>query len=65
MGLINLAMDVFDKAEDFFQKALYLDPFYHDVLLHMSLLHEKKGEPEKASILMERIKRANEKTVKN
>ncbi|MCX5813749.1 MAG: hypothetical protein NT178_14555 [Proteobacteria bacterium] len=61
MGLINLALNVFDKAEAFFQKALYLDPSYYEALLHMKLLHEKKGDLAKASVVNERIKRFQEK----
>ena len=57
MGLINLALDSFVIAEDYFRKALYLDPFYYEALLHMNLLYEKRGESEKASIVKERIKR--------
>jgi chemotaxis protein methyltransferase WspC len=58
MGLINLALDFFTKAEHFFQKALYLDPCYYEALLHMNLLYEKRGELTKASVIKERIRRA-------
>lgn len=60
MGLIHQASNHFSKAEDFFQKALYLDPFYYEALVHMGLLYEKKGERTKASIIKERIKRSQE-----
>jgi chemotaxis protein methyltransferase WspC len=59
MGLINLALDIFDKAEDFFQKALYLDPYHYEALLHMKLLYEKKGDHVKASAMKGRIERLN------
>ena len=59
MGLINLALDSFAGAEDFFQKALYLDPFYYEALLHMSLLYEKKDDQARASIIRERIRRVD------
>ena len=59
MGLINLALDSFAGAEDFFQKALYLDPFYYEALLHMSLLYEKKDDQARASIIRGRIRRVN------
>lgn len=59
MGLINLALDSFAGAEDFFQKALYLDPCYYEVLLHMSLLYEKRDDQARASIIRERIRRVN------
>ncbi|MCX5818158.1 MAG: chemotaxis protein [Proteobacteria bacterium] len=61
MGLINLALDSFVRAEDFFQKALYLDPCYYEALLHMSLLYEKRDDQARASIIRERIKRFQEK----
>jgi chemotaxis protein methyltransferase WspC len=57
MGLINLALNIYDTAEAFFQKALYLDPSYYEALLHMKLLHEKKGDHAKASVMEARIKR--------
>jgi chemotaxis protein methyltransferase WspC len=61
MGLISLALDSFARAEDFFQKALYLDPCYYEALLHMSLLYEKRDDQARASIIRERIKRFQEK----
>lgn len=57
MGLINLALDSFARAEGFFQKALYLDPCYYEALLHMRLLYEKRDDQARASIIGERIKR--------
>lgn len=57
MGLINLALDYFASAEDYFQKALYLDPYYYEALLHMNLLYEKRGEMSKAFIIKERMRR--------
>ncbi len=57
MGLIKLASDAFTEAEDFFQKALYLDPQHYNALVHMGLLYEKKGDRAKASLIRERIKR--------
>ncbi|HOJ71550.1 MAG TPA: CheR family methyltransferase [Syntrophorhabdaceae bacterium] len=63
MGLIQQALNHFERAETLFMKALYLDPFYYDALVHLYLLYEKKGETEKASVIMGRIKRI-EKTDK-
>ena len=59
MGLINLALDSFAGAEDFFQKALYLDPCYYEALLHMRLLYEKRDDQARALIIEERIRRVN------
>ncbi|MCX5806504.1 MAG: hypothetical protein NT010_10635 [Proteobacteria bacterium] len=60
MGLINLALNVFDKAEAFFQKTLYLDPYHYEALMHMQLLYEKKGDRTKASAMKGRIQRSKE-----
>ncbi|MCX8110077.1 MAG: hypothetical protein N3D15_02375 [Syntrophorhabdaceae bacterium] len=57
MGLIQQALNHFHKAEALFMKALYLDPFYYDALVHLYLLYEKKGEIDKASVMMGRIRR--------
>mgnify|MGYP000849907150 CR=1 FL=1 len=61
MGLIKFAMDAFDEAESFFQKALYLAPHHYETLLHMVLLYEKKGDKKMASVMEDRIKRAGGK----
>ena len=65
MGLINLALNVFDRAENYFQKTLYLDPDHHEALLHMKLLYEKKGDTVKASLVEGRIKRYENRTGKS
>jgi len=65
MGLINLALNDFEIAENYFQKTLYLDPDHHEALLHMKLLYEKKGDPVKASVVEGRIKRYENRTGKN
>jgi len=57
-GLINLALNNFDKAENFFQKVLYLDPSHYETLLHMKFLYEKKGDHVKSSAMQGRIKRS-------
>jgi chemotaxis protein methyltransferase WspC len=57
MGLIDQALDRRDQAEDLFMKALYLDPFYYEALIHMALLSEQKGDETKAGVYRERIKR--------
>jgi chemotaxis protein methyltransferase WspC len=57
MGLINTALDSFDRAEEFFQKALYLDPDYYEALVHLGLLYEKKGDKGKSAVIRARIER--------
>lgn len=58
MGLIDHAMDKADEAEELFLKALYLDPYYYEALLHMSLLCDQKGDSARAAVFRERLKRA-------
>lgn len=44
MGLLSLALDRLDAAEDYFRKALYLDPDHYAALLQMSALCERRGD---------------------
>jgi chemotaxis protein methyltransferase WspC len=57
LGLIHEASNRLDAAEDCFRRALYLEPDHHDSLLHMSLLHERKGETDRAGALRARLRR--------
>lgn len=50
LGLISQARGIDEKAEHFFQKALYLKPDYYDVLVYLHLLYQKKGNPQQAKI---------------
>lgn len=61
MGVIHFALNSFTRAEEFFQKVLYLDPYHYEALVHMGLLYEKKGDRGKASIMRGRIERSREK----
>ncbi len=45
------------KAEECFQKAIYLDPKNSQALLHLSLLTEQRGDINKAKILRQRWQR--------
>jgi len=60
MGLISLGLDSFDQAEDFFQRALYLDPCHYEALLHVGLLYQKKGDRARASIIEDRMRRTRQ-----
>lgn len=44
-------------AEQYFQKALYLEPNHYEALLHLMLLKEQHGEVAKATILRQRLQR--------
>lgn len=61
LGLICQATARQDEAEGHLQRALYMDPFYYDALIHMSLLFAERGEKERAQIFKDRAKRAHER----
>ncbi|WP_031484524.1 CheR family methyltransferase [Maridesulfovibrio frigidus] len=46
------------KAEEYYNKAIYLNPKHLDSLIHLSLLVETRGDKRKAAILRNRVQRA-------
>ncbi len=56
-GLIEQSLDRLAPAEDFFLKAIYLDPDHYDTLVQLCLLSEKKGDSAKAGQYRKRIRR--------
>jgi chemotaxis protein methyltransferase WspC len=46
-----------NQAEQYFRKALYLDPNYYEALVHLALLKEYRGDITGANILKERIQK--------
>jgi len=44
-------------AEDYFLKALYLDPGHYESLVHISLICRQKGNEKKAALYRERALR--------
>ena len=46
-----------DRAEQCFQKAIYLDPNHYEALMHLALLKKQRGDLSNASILRKRIQR--------
>ena len=44
LGVISESGGKIDNAEDFFRKALFLDPNHYQSLVHMSLLCERRGD---------------------
>ncbi len=48
MGMIKLSGKHYDEAENYFNKALYLNPDYYEALLSIAILHERSGNPEAA-----------------
>jgi chemotaxis protein methyltransferase WspC len=57
MGEISQARNQAEAAERYFLRAVYLDPACYDALVHLSLLYEHKGSPEKALRFRERARR--------
>jgi len=45
------------QAEQYFQKAIYLDPNHYEALMHLALLKEYYGDQKSAIILRQRIQR--------
>jgi len=60
LGLIDHTLNRLAEAEEYFRKALYLDPRHSAALVHMSLLYEAKGDQVRSRILRDRIRRADE-----
>lgn len=57
LGQIYQAQAFEDKAEQCFQKAIYLQPNSYEALLHLSLLKEHRGDVAGAIVLRQRIQR--------
>ena len=57
LGEIYQAQALEDKAEQCFQKAIYLQPNNYEALLHLSLLKEHSGDAAGATVLRQRIQR--------
>ncbi len=61
MGLIRHAQDEEERAEEFFNKAVYLDPNHHEALSHLAFIMEHRGEPRRAERLRGRAQRIRER----
>lgn len=46
-----------DRAEQCFQKAIYLDPYHYEALVHLTLLKEHRGDRQGAELIRQRIQR--------
>ena len=54
MGLIFEALDNEERAEEFFNKAIYLDPNHYESLNHLSFVVEHRGDKKRAARLRRR-----------
>jgi len=57
LGLVQDAGSDAARAEDFYKKALYLQPNHYEALLHLALLKEKDGDAVAARVLRQRARR--------
>ncbi|WP_016953676.1 protein-glutamate O-methyltransferase CheR [Anabaena sp. PCC 7108] len=60
LGQIYQAQKLESKAEECFQKAVYLDPQNSQALLHLTLLKEQRGDITRANILRQRWQRLHQ-----
>lgn len=58
MGVIEHARGRNDMAENYFNKAIYLQPDHSETLAYLALLAEQKGDIERADVFRRRLKRA-------
>lgn len=58
LGVIQESKGALQTAEEFFRKALYLDPNSYESLLHMSVICERRGKVEAARLYRSRAGRA-------
>jgi chemotaxis protein methyltransferase WspC len=65
MGIISMARQDMSHAEDYFLKALYLDPGHYESLVHTSLIYREKGDDRKAALYRERAERKADMQGKN
>jgi chemotaxis protein methyltransferase WspC len=57
LGVLKQAQGNDREAESFFHKAVYLNPKFHQALIYLSLVEEKKGEHTKAALFKQRADR--------
>jgi len=60
MGLAHDARGSHQEAEQYYRKALYLDPDHHEALVHLAFLLEKQGDLAGAQRLHRRARRASD-----
>lgn len=60
MGLILEALDNEERAEEFFNKTIYLDPNHYESLNHLSFVVEHRGDKKRAVHLRRRAQRISQ-----
>lgn len=61
LGLISEASGDNEQAQNFYKKALYMNPKHYETLIHLSYIIESQGDIEGARLLKERAERAVKK----
>jgi len=61
LGLIYNKLHLHKRSEEQLLNTLYLNPNYYDALVELSLIYEKNGQHQKASIFRERAFRISNK----
>ncbi len=59
-GLISQSSDHLAEAEEYFRRALYLDPGHREALVHMSLLCASRGDRERSVAFRDRARRLSQ-----
>ena len=61
MGLIYEALNEEEKAEQFYNRTLYLEPEHPDTLYHLAFLSANRGRRDQAKRLLERARRVSQR----
>ncbi|OQX25464.1 MAG: hypothetical protein BWK80_15460 [Desulfobacteraceae bacterium IS3] len=61
-GLLYNALNDESRAEQYFNRTVYLDPNHHEALSHLALIMERRGERERAGHFRSRAMRILDKT---
>ena len=57
MGVIQQARHLTEEARQHLERALYLAPNHREALFHLLLLHQQRGDVERAAVLRRRLER--------
>ena len=55
LGSIYDTKNVIEKAEEYYHKALYLEPYHYETLVRLIIIFEQKGWVDRAEMLRKRI----------
>lgn len=64
-GLICHALSDEDRAEEHFNKTVYLDPNHHEALSHLAFIMDRRGDFSRAEHLRRRVQRILQKEEKD